>query len=369
MTLSAQEFAYVSDLVRRSSAIVLESGKEYLVEARLLPLARQAGLPSVSEYVHRAQHRPEPDMHAKIVDALTTNETSWFRDGEPFQALSSTVLPDLMPTRSANRSLRIWSAACSSGQEPYTLAMLLQDFLPAGWSYEIMATDISQEMLTRAEAGKFSQLEINRGLPAPMLVRHFERDGANWRVSAALRRSITFRRLNLAATLPPMPQFDVVFLRNVLIYFDVDTKRQVLQRISSQMKPDSWLFLGAAETTIGIDDRFERVAAGRSSAYRLRGARSASGGAQAGAQAGAQPVGGQPAGAPVARSAGPVGAMAPGAVAPGAGTPGAVVPGAVAPGAGAASRAGIAAQRTAVPGATVPGGATGASTLRGGLGR
>jgi chemotaxis protein methyltransferase CheR len=330
MTLSAQEFAYVSDLVRRNSAIVLECGKEYLVEARLLPLARQAGVPTVSEYVHRAQHRPEPDMHAKIVDALTTNETSWFRDGEPFQALTNTVLPDLMPTRSANRSLRIWSAACSSGQEPYTLAMLLQDFLPAGWSYEIMATDISQEMLTRAEAGRFSQLEINRGLPAPMLVRHFERDGANWRVSAALRRNVTFRRLNLAAGLPPMPQFDVVFLRNVLIYFDVETKRQVLHRISSQMKPDSWLFLGAAETTIGIDDRFERVPAGRSSAYRLRGAKTASdGGAALSIGAPAAPAAGAPA----------------------------------APAAGAAPRAGIAAPRSATPGGT------GASTLRGALGR
>jgi chemotaxis protein methyltransferase CheR len=275
MTLSAQEFAYVSDLVRRNSAIVLESGKEYLVEARLLPLARKAGVPTVSEYVSRAQHRPEPDTHAKIVDALTTNETSWFRDSAPFQALTNTVLSELMPARSATRSLRVWSAACSSGQEPYTLAMVLHDFLPAGWTYDITATDISQEMLARAEAGRFSQLEINRGLPAPMLVRHFERDGANWRVSAALRRAVAFKRLNLAAPLPPMPQFDVVFLRNVLIYFDVETKRQVLARVSSLLRPDGWLFLGAAETTIGIDDRFERVAAGRTSAYRLRGAKPA----------------------------------------------------------------------------------------------
>jgi len=269
MTLSAQEFAFVSNLVRRDAAIVLETGKEYLVEARLLPLARQAGVSTVSEYVMKAQK--SPDTHAKIVDALTTNETSWFRDSEPFQALTSTVLPDLMPTRAGNRSLRVWSAACSSGQEPYTLAMVMQDSLPAGWSYDITATDISAEMLTRAEAGRFSQLEMNRGLPANLLVRHFERDGAHWRVSPALRRQITFKKLNLAAPLPPMPAFDVVFLRNVLIYFDVATKRSVLQRVSSLMRPDGWLFLGAAETTIGIDDRFERVAAGRSSAYRLRG--------------------------------------------------------------------------------------------------
>jgi chemotaxis protein methyltransferase CheR len=272
MGLSAQEFAFVSNLVRRDAAIVLETGKEYLVEARLLPLARQAGIASVSEYVTRAQKSPLPDMHAKIVDALTTNETSWFRDGEPFKALTTNVLPALLPTRAAQRTLKIWSAACSSGQEPYTLAMVLQDALPAGWTFEITATDISAEMLTRAEAGRFSQLEVNRGLPANLLVKYFERDGANWRVSAELRRRITFKRLNLAAPLPPLPQFDIVFIRNVLIYFDVETKRTVLRQLSAKMKPDAWLFLGAAETTIGIDDRFERIAAGRSSAYRLRGA-------------------------------------------------------------------------------------------------
>lgn len=270
MTLSAQEFAFVSNLVRRDAAIVLDTGKEYLVEARLLPLARQAGIATVSEYVSKAQ-KAAPDVHAKIVDALTTNETSWFRDGEPFQALTSTVLPGLMPTRAGNRSLKIWSAACSSGQEPYTLAMVTQEFLPAGWSCDITASDISAEMLARAEAGRFTQLEINRGLPAPMLVRHFERDGAHWRVSPALRRAVTFKRLNLAAPLPPLPQFDVIFIRNVLIYFDVETKRQVLRRVSAQLRPDGWLFLGSAETTIGIDDRFERVPAGRTSAYRLRG--------------------------------------------------------------------------------------------------
>ncbi|MCW2638855.1 MAG: chemotaxis protein methyltransferase CheR [Dactylosporangium sp.] len=271
MTLSAQEFAYVSDLVRRNSAIVLDTGKEYLVEARLLPLARLAGIPTVSEFVSRVQQRPEPATHEKIVDALTTNETSWFRDSEPFQAITAKVLPDLIPARSANRTLRVWSAACSSGQEPYSLAMVLQESLPAGWTYEITATDISQEMLSRAETGRFTQLEVNRGLPANMLVRHFERDGTHWQVAAGLRENIAFKRMNLAVALPPMPQFDLVFLRNVLIYFDVETKRQVLSRVSAVMRPDGWLFLGSAETTIGIDDRFERVSAGRSSAYRLRG--------------------------------------------------------------------------------------------------
>jgi chemotaxis protein methyltransferase CheR len=270
MTLTSQEFAFISGLVRRDSAIVLDVGKEYLVEARLLPLARQSGLPSVSEFVNRAQQRPEPEVYQKIVDALTTNETSWFRDADPFTTLTHTILPDLMPTRAKAHTLRVWSAACSTGQEPYSISMALQDAIPGGWSYEILATDISAEVLNRAEQGLFTQLEVNRGLPAAMLVRHFERDGPSWRVAQSLRRPITFKRLNLAAPLPSLPPFDVIFLRNVLIYFDVDTKRSVLQRVTSMLRPDGWLFLGAAETTLGIDDRFERIPAGRASAYRLR---------------------------------------------------------------------------------------------------
>jgi chemotaxis protein methyltransferase CheR len=272
MTLTAQEFAFISGLVRRDAAIVLEAGKEYLVEARLLPLARQSGLPTVSEFVNRAQQRPEPEIHAKIVDALTTNETSFFRDGEPFKQLVDTVLPDLLQRRSATKTIKVWSAASSSGQEPYTLAMVLQDSLPGGWTFDILGTDISTEMLTRAEAGQYTQLEVNRGLPAPLLVRHFERNGAHWKVAQALRKNVSFRRLNLAAPFPPMGPFDIVFIRNVLIYFDVQTKRTVLQRVAGTLRPDGWLFLGSAETTIGIDDRFERVVAGRTSAYKLRAA-------------------------------------------------------------------------------------------------
>jgi chemotaxis protein methyltransferase CheR len=270
MSLSAQEFAFISGLVRRDAAIVLETGKEYLVEARLMPLARALGVPTVSEFVSHAQRRPEPDTRRRIVDALTTNETSFFRDGEPFNQLVTMVLPDLIARRAGNRSLKIWSAACSSGQEPYTLGMVLQDSLPAGWSFDIIGTDISTEMLVRAEAGQYSQLEVNRGLPATLLVRHFERTGANWKISPALRKTVSFKRLNLAAPFPSMGPFDIVFIRNVLIYFDVQTKRSVLQRVASTLRPDGWLFLGSAETTIGIDDRFVRIVAGRTSAYRLR---------------------------------------------------------------------------------------------------
>jgi chemotaxis protein methyltransferase CheR len=272
MTLSASEFAYVSNLVRRDAAIVLEPGKEYLVEARLTPLARQSGAASVSEFVMRAQQRLDPDTQRRIIDALTTNETSFFRDGEPFVAMKSLVLPEMISNRTATRQIRLWSAACSTGQEAYTLAMQMEDNLPGGWTYEIVGTDISTEVLAKADAGKYSQLEINRGLPATSLVKHFERVGAHWQVSPKLRRNVSFRKLNLAASFPPMPQFDVIFIRNVLIYFDVATKRAVLNRVKALLKPDGWLFLGSAETTIGIDDQFDRVVTGRTSAYRLRSA-------------------------------------------------------------------------------------------------
>ncbi|GAA0903274.1 protein-glutamate O-methyltransferase CheR [Virgisporangium ochraceum] len=272
MTLSASEFAYVSQLVRREAAIVLEPGKEYLVEARLTPVARQCGAATVSEFVMRAQQKLDPETQRRIIDALTTNETSFFRDGEPFAAMTNLVLPELISNRSATRQVRIWSAACSSGQEAYTLAMQMEDNLPGGWTYEIVGTDISTEVLAKAEAGKFSQLEVNRGLPATSLVKHFERVGAHWQVSQKIRRNVSFKRLNLASSFPPMPHFDVIFIRNVLIYFDVATKRAVLNRVRALLKPDGWLFLGSAETTIGIDEQFDRVVTGRTSAYRLRSA-------------------------------------------------------------------------------------------------
>jgi chemotaxis protein methyltransferase CheR len=274
MTLTATGFDWVRQLVHRESAIVLAPGKEYLVEARLLPIARQLGLPDVGQFVDSVRTRPSPESTRKIVEALTTNETSWFRDGDPFTALTSTVLPALLAARNPAERLQIWSAACSSGQEAYTIAMLLEDAMPnAGSRVSITATDISREMVERTRAGRFSQLEVNRGLPAPMLVRHFSRVGTEWEVAPTLRRMVTASECNLAAPLPRMGPFDVVYLRNVLIYFDLPTKQAILRRVRALMRPDGWLFLGAAETTLGVDDSWERVVIGRSSAYRpLKGA-------------------------------------------------------------------------------------------------
>jgi chemotaxis protein methyltransferase CheR len=206
-----------------------------------------------------------------VVDALTTNETSWYRDSTPFEVFRTTVLPDLVQNRPATQPIRIWSAACSTGQEPYTLSMILGESLAgSARNAEILATDLSDDALARAKAGRYSQLEVNRGLPASMLVKHFRREGTEWVVSEAARSRVSFRKFNLISPVPPSTGFDVVFLRNVLIYFDAETRRGVLRRIRAAMRPDGWLFLGAAETTIGIDDDWDRVVVGRTSVHRAR---------------------------------------------------------------------------------------------------
>ncbi len=272
MTLTATSFTYVADLVRRRSAIRLEPGKEYLVESRLLPLARAAGRPDVESYV-RTLSTGRPDALDAVVEALTTNETSWFRDHEPFRALVEHVVPALLGTPAAG-TLRVWSAACSTGQEPYSIAMALAEHHPAVHA-SILATDLSTQVLARARTGRYTQLEVNRGLPVTSLVRHFRRVGPDWEIDPRLRASVRFEQHNLLHRPPAGGPFDVVFLRNVLIYFDLETKRDVLARVQEVVRPGGYLVLGAAETTIGIDDGWERVPVGRGSVYRPTARRAA----------------------------------------------------------------------------------------------
>ena len=270
MSMGAKEFGFVRDLVRRESAIVLETGKEYLVESRLLPLARAAGQPDVTAYVADVAVRRNPRALTAIVEALTTNETSFFRDNDPFTALKTQVLPTLAKTR-PRKEIRIWCGASSSGQEPYSIAMTVMDSpMMADWKVSIVATDLSEEMVQRGRAGEYSQLEVNRGLPASLLVRHFERNGLNWRISPKLREKVEFRQLNLLRPYTMLGKFDVVFMRNVLIYFDMPTKQDILRRVRQVTAPDGYLFLGAAEMTRGVDDGWEREPAGRSALYRIR---------------------------------------------------------------------------------------------------
>ena len=191
MTISSSTFSFVSDLIRQQAAIVLSPGKEYLVESRLLPLAREAGLDDVGALVAQLQRRPDDLLRRQIVEAMTTNETSFFRDRDPFNALTQAILPELCTRRAASRRINIWSAACSTGQEPYSIAMSVVDhpLVTPDWRVDVLATDINNEILERARRARYSQLEVNRGLPAAMLVRHFERVDTDWRVVAPVQEA------------------------------------------------------------------------------------------------------------------------------------------------------------------------------------
>jgi chemotaxis protein methyltransferase CheR len=270
LPLDLPSFEYVRQLVHDSSAIALEPNKGYLVESRLLPLARQKGLPSVRELVAQLKSGPFGALHRQVVEAMTTNETSFFRDLHPFEALQKAVLPPLLTARSARKTLTIWSAACSSGQEPYTIAILLRERFPqlTDWNVQIIGSDLSQQILDRAACGNYSQHEVNRGLPASLLVKYFQKSELHWQIKPEIRKMVRFLRINLIEDWPALPVIDVIFLRNVLIYFTPDTKRLILQRVARQMAADGALFLGGAETTLGIDTDWERVNHGKTATYR-----------------------------------------------------------------------------------------------------
>jgi chemotaxis protein methyltransferase CheR len=272
MTIAATDFDFISSLVRERSSIVLEPGKEYLIEARLLPLARERGAGSVADLVSELRRSPMGQLRDKVVEAMTTNETSFFRDAHPFTAMSDHILPDLLRARSGERSINIWSAACSSGQEAYSIAMLIHDLVGAdpSWRVRILATDIAPSMLERVKEGIYSQFEVNRGLPAAMLIRNFRKVGLQWQIDESLRRMVETRLVNLDQEFVNISRMDIIFLRNVLIYFDAATKKRILARVRRAMRPDSYLFLGGAETTLNLDDSFERVQIGRAPVYRLR---------------------------------------------------------------------------------------------------
>jgi chemotaxis protein methyltransferase CheR len=272
MTIAAADFAYVRDLVQRRSAVYLDAGKEYLVESRLGPIMQASGEGSLDRLVARLRRSPDGPLHRQVVEAMMTNETSWFRDHHPYQALESVILPDLLARRATERRLTAWSAAAASGQEAYSIAMVLHDRLAGdpSWNLLVLATDLSEEMVRRTRAGRYSQLEINRGLPAAKLVRHFTRAGTEWQVNEPLRRLVDARQLNLAAPFPPLPPVDVLFLRNVLIYFQDETRRQIFERVRKVLRPDGYLVLGGAETALNVD-AFERVPLDKATVYRPRG--------------------------------------------------------------------------------------------------
>lgn len=272
MGIQKNDFDYVRNFIRDNSAIVLEPGKEYLVETRLGMLARREGMGSLEDLLKILRASPLGDLGKKVVDAMTTNETSFFRDIHPFNVLKAKLLPELIEKRRNTRRLSIWCAASSTGQEPFTIAMVIRENFPelASWQIELVATDLSQEVLQKAKEGKFSQLEVNRGLPVQYLVKYFVKDGAEWLLKPEIKNMVKFQEMNLIRPWTLSGPFDLVFIRNVLIYFDTTTKKGIFENIRKLLRPDAYMFLGSAETTLGIDDNFEKVDLEGTKCYRLK---------------------------------------------------------------------------------------------------
>lgn len=259
--MTPADFDYLRKLLRDRSGLVLSAEKQYLAESRLLPVARRHGMTSLTELVAQLRIRPASELAIAVVEAMTTNETFFFRDKMPFENFRDHVMPALVAARAREKRLRIWCAAASTGQEPYSLAMTLKEMgaAIAGLRIEIVATDLSGHVLERAKAGIYSQFEVQRGLPIALLLKYFTQVGDSWQISPEVRGMVQFRTLNLLNDFSPLGTFDVVFCRNVLIYFDQETKIGVFNRIASQVPDDGYLVLGAAETVVGLTDAFKPV--------------------------------------------------------------------------------------------------------------
>ena len=251
------DYEFLRKLLKERSGLDLSSDKQYLVESRLVPLARKAALQGIPELVQKMKAGGEA-LITEVVEAMTTNETFFFRDKIPFDHLRETILPDLVQARASRQTLRIWCAASSTGQEPYSVAMCVKEFAGlAGWRVEILATDLSQEVLEKSKAGIYSQFEVQRGLPIQMLVKYFTQVGELWQLNPDIRAMVQHRQLNLLQDFSHLGKFDVIFCRNVLIYFDQGTKTAIFERLARMIEPDGVLTLGAAESVVGISEAFK----------------------------------------------------------------------------------------------------------------
>lgn len=271
--MKPEEFEFFTDLLRKRSGISIGAGKEYLAEARMAVLLEERGLADVTGLINALKSGSDRELEDQVIDHMASKETSFFRDTKVFETLAEHVIPAAIEARAQTRTLDIWSAGCSTGQEPYSISMILRDKFPelSDWDVNIVATDLADTALEQARTGSYSQLEVNRGLPNESLDKHFTQSGVRWQINDDLREMVDFRRLNLVDGITDIPQVDVVFLRNVLIYFDLDHQEKVLAGVRNQMTPSSCLYLGSSETTINVDDRFERIPdTPRSGCYRLR---------------------------------------------------------------------------------------------------
>ena len=272
MALTLEGFDFVRQLVRDHVGIQLDNWKTNLVETRLAAIARDEKMVGVDDLLTHLRARPRGPLSTRVVESLLTTETSFFRDLHPFEALRQFILPDLIAQRQAQRRLSIWSAGCASGQEIYSVAMLIREHFPSllNWSLQLIGTDVSSAVLARAAKGRYSELEVNRGLPAAALVKYFEQHGLEWQIKLELRAMAEFVQMNLAGAWRALPKMDVIFLRNVLVYFDVEKKREILARVRQQLHPDGFLFLGGAESTINLDSDFQPTYFGSTVVYKLR---------------------------------------------------------------------------------------------------
>lgn len=259
--MNRADFEFLASILKQRSGLVLAPEKAYLLESRLMPVARKFGFTGLPELIVAVRTERPEDLLRDITEAMTTNESLFFRDMKPFEQFRNLVIPKLVEARHSTRKIRIWSAAASSGQEPYSIAIILTEMqsLLAGWDVEITATDISVEMLNRARSGLYTQFEVQRGLPIQSLMQHFAQEGEQWRIGKKLRERVEFRQVNLLSDFSRLGTFDVVFCRNVLIYFDRDTKLGALDRIAKVLAPDGYLILGAAETMVGLGNQFAPV--------------------------------------------------------------------------------------------------------------
>jgi chemotaxis protein methyltransferase CheR len=272
VSCTGEDFTYIRNLVRERSAIILDEGKEYLLYSRLEPLAKDLGFASLSQLVGKLRQTSYDMLHRNVVEAMTTNETSFFRDVHPFHALQNHLLPEIIARRSSTRSLSIWCGASASGQEPYSIMLTILEHFPdlLDWKVQFVATDISEKMVKRCREGTYTQLEVNRGLPANLLMKYFSKIGTYWQIDKEVRKRIEFRELNLAGPWPLFPTMDMVVLRNVLIYFNEETKKQILKNIRRILDPQGYLLLGGSETTIHLDEHYERISLYGTSCYQVR---------------------------------------------------------------------------------------------------
>jgi chemotaxis protein methyltransferase CheR len=259
--VTPHDYDFLRKRLKERSGLVLSADKQYLVESRLLPVARKAGMGGLGELVRALRRSDAEALLTAVVEAMMTNESFFFRDKTPFENFRSTVLPALMARRHSH-TIRIWCAAASTGQEPYSLAMALQEMERdlAGWRLEVLATDLSNEVLEKARQGLYSQFEVQRGLPIQLLIKYFTQIGDMWQIAPDIRAMVKYRQLNLLSDFSHLGLFDLIFCRNVLIYFDQETKIDVLNRLVHATARDGYLVLGAAETVVGLTDGFKPVA-------------------------------------------------------------------------------------------------------------